>query len=112
MNTAQIRARSFRTQTTIYLFLLTVTAASCSSGGDVAGFCRRWDRVLERTSDGSISSTSELLDAVSADKLGDPGGTLSSMRQGFENAIQNGTNEEALQYTQMISDYCSEVENG
>lgn len=112
MNTSQIKPKSFRTETIIYLILLTVTAASCSSGGDVAGFCRRWDKVLERTSDGLISSTSDLLDAVSAGKLGDPGGTLSSMRQGFENAIKNGTNEEALQYTQMISDYCSEVDNG
>lgn len=88
--------------------ILTLLAA-CSSGGDQAGFCRRWDKVLDNVSSGKIANTAELVAAVSRSRLGDPGGTLSSLRQSFEEAITSGTTEEATQLTQVISDYCAEI---
>jgi hypothetical protein len=93
------------------ILLLTLPAllvtASCSSGGDAEGFCRRWSKVMERVNASEIKSTEELLSAISKSSLGDPGGSFSELRDSLENEIQNGTNEDAVMYTNMISDLCA-----
>ena len=81
-------------------------AVSCSSGGDAEGFCRRWSKVIERVNAQEINSAEELLSAISKTSLGDPGGSYSNLRDSFENEIRNGTNEEAVKYTNQISDLC------
>jgi len=92
------------------ILLLTLPAllvtASCSSGGDAEGFCRRWSKVMERVTADEINSTEELLSAISKTRLGDPGGSYSELRDSLENEFRNGTNEDAVMYTNMISDLC------
>ena len=56
-----------------------------------------------RRINGAISSSEELLSAIEPSKLGDPKGTLSDMRNRFEQAIHAGTNEEATQFTELLS---------
>ena len=93
----------------LMLLLITpalVVTSSCSGGGDVEGFCRRWAKVMERVAAKEIKSTEELLSAISKTSLGDPGGSYSNLRDSFENEIRSGTNEEAVKYTNMISDLC------
>ena len=92
------------------LAAISISLSGCSAGGDSAGFCRRWNEVLDRVNSGDISSSEELLSAIKPSELGDPGGTLSELRKGFEQAIRGGTNEEAMQSTGMISDYCAEIQ--
>ena len=89
--------------------LVTLLFASCSSGGDSNGFCRRWSDITERATSGDINSTEELLSAISKTSLGDPGGLLSDLRDGFEAEIRNGTNERALYFTEQIFDTCAEL---
>lgn len=95
------------------LVLISVIAlASCGtsgSGGDTAGFCRRWDETLERAQSGELNSTGELLDAIQPSTLGDPGGDLSEYRALFEDSIRNGTNEDALLYTELITSICDDI---
>ena len=83
-----------------------LVTASCSGGGDADGFCRRWSKVMERLEAKEINSTEELLFAISKSSLGDPGGAYGNLRDSFENEIRNGTNEEAVTYTNQISDLC------
>ena len=83
-----------------------LVTASCSSGGDAVGFCRRWSKVMEQVNAQEINSTEKLLSAISRTSLGDPGGPYSNLRDSFENEIRNGTNEEAVKYTNQISDLC------
>ena len=84
--------------------------ASCSSGGDSQGFCRRWANVMERVKNNEINSSDELVSAISTTELGDPGGSLSEFRESLENEIRFGTSDGALQYTDLISDLCTDLE--
>jgi hypothetical protein len=97
------------------LFVVFIAASTslpaCSSGGDSAGFCRRWNEVLDQVNSGAISSSEELLSAIEPSKLGDPGGTLSEMRNRFEQAIRVGTNEEATQFTELINSACADTQS-
>ena len=93
------------------LIAASISLSACSSGGDSAGFCRRWYEVLDQVNSGAISSSGELLSAIEPSKLGDPGGTLSEMRNRFEQAIRVGTNEEATQLTELISGACADIES-
>jgi hypothetical protein len=99
----------------VALVLILITAlSSCGSGGsggDAAGFCRRWDKFLDRVQSGELNSTGELLDAIQPSTLGDPGGDLSEYRALFEDSIRNGTNEDALLYTDLITSLCDDVSN-
>lgn len=97
------------------LVLILITAlSSCGSsggGGDSAGFCRRWDKLLDRVQSGELNSTGKLLDAIQPSTLGDPGGDLSEYRALFEDSIRNGTNEDALLYTDLITSLCDDISN-
>ena len=90
--------------------LVTLLFASCSSGGDSYGFCRRWSNVMELVRDGETNSTEELLSAISKTNLGDPGGSLSDLRNRFEIEVRNGTTEKAVYLTQAIYDLCDNIE--
>lgn len=85
--------------------LVTLLFASCSSGGDSNGFCRRWSNVTD-----TVNSSEELLSAISKANLGDPGGTLSELRDNLEFEIRNGTTDGAVFYTEQIFKYCAELE--
>ena len=84
--------------------LFTLLLASCSSGGDSNGFCRRWLNVID-----TVNSSEELLSAISKENLGDPGGTLSDLRDSLEFEIRNGTTDGAVIYTEQIFEYCAEL---
>ena len=88
-----------------------VLFSSCGfdAGGDSAGFCRRWDKVLDEVQSNEIDSTGDLLDAISASNLGDPGGDLSTARSRFESAIRHGSTAEATSLTNRISELCAEI---
>jgi len=88
--------------------LMLVTGCS-GSGGTSSGFCGRWDAVLADVDNGRINSESELLEAIAPSSLGDPGGELSNLRSAFENSIRNGTNEQALRYTSLITEACDSL---
>ncbi len=79
---------------------------SCSNGGNADGYCRRWSKVMERVNANEINSAEEFLSAISKRSLGDPGGSYSNLRDSLENENRNGTNEDAVKYTNMISDLC------
>jgi hypothetical protein len=85
--------------------LVTLLFASCSSGGDSNGFCRRWSNVID-----TVNSSEELLSAISKENLGDPGGTLSNLRDKLEFEIRSGTTDGAVTYTDRIFEYCAELE--
>lgn len=89
----------------ISVFLASSLIASCSSGGDANGFCRRWPNAINK-----VNSTEELLSAISKEKLGDPGGTLSDLRDKLEFEIRYGTTDAAVLYTELIFDFCAELE--
>ena len=89
----------------ISVFLAALLFASCSSGGDSNGFCRRWQNAINK-----VNSTDELLSAISKENLGDPGGTLSDLRDSLEFEIQYGTSDAAVFYTEQIFEYCAELE--
>ena len=91
---------------TLLLVPALLVTASCSGGGNAEGFCRRWAKVMERVEAKEINSAEELLSAISKTSLGDPGGSYSNLRDSFESEIRSGTNEEAVRYTNMISDLC------
>jgi hypothetical protein len=86
-----------------------VGCSGSGAGGDAAGFCRRWGKMLTQVESGELNSTGELLDAIQPSTLGDPGGDLSEYRALFEDAIRIGTNEDALLYTDLITSLCAEV---
>ena len=99
-------------RTAAVVLISAITFASCGgsgSGGDAAGFCRRWDKVIDQVQSGELNSTGELLDAIQPSALGDPGGDLGEYRALFEDSIRNGTNEDALLYTDLITSLCDEV---
>ncbi len=84
---------------------ITLFLAGCSTGGDSNGFCRRWPSAID-----NVNSTEELLSAISKENLGDPGGTLSDLRDSLEFEIQYGTSDAAVFYTEQIFEYCAELE--
>jgi hypothetical protein len=92
------------------LTAISISLSACSSGGDSAGFCRRWNDVLDQLDSGAISNTEELLSAIEPSNLGDPGGTLSELRNSFEQAIRVGTNTEATQFTDLIISACADIQ--
>ena len=94
----------------VVFIAVSISLPACSSGGDSAGFCRRWIEVLDQVNSGAISSSEELLSAIEPSKLGDPGGQLSEMRNRFEQAIRVGTNAEATQFTELISSACTDIQ--
>jgi hypothetical protein len=89
----------------ITVFLAALLIASCSSGGDSNGFCRRWSNAINK-----VNSTEELLSAIRKENLGDPGGTLSDLRDSLEFEIRYGTTDAAVLYTEQIFAYCAELE--
>ena len=97
---------------TAVVLISVIAFASCGgsgSGGDAAGFCRRWDKMLDQVQSGELNSTGELLNAIQPSALGNPGGDLGEYRALFEDSIRNGTNEDALLYTDLITSLCDEV---
>lgn len=92
------------------LVAVSISLSACSSGGDTAGFCRRWNEVLDRVNSGAISSNEELLAAIEPSSLGNPGGALGELRNSFEQAIRVGTNAEATQFTELIISACADIQ--
>lgn len=104
-----MRLPRFQFIPSVIISLTLVSGCGLDAGGNSSGFCRRWDKVLDRVQSNEIDSTSDLLDAISASNLGDPGGMLSTYRSQFESAIRGGSAAEAASLTDRITDLCVEV---
>lgn len=90
------------------LAALAVVVSSCGSGKDdsPAGFCRRFNDLRGELILGEVNE-SELQKRVTAESLGDPGGSLSDLRAELEAAVEAKDGEAIASVGDTLTQRCA-----